>query len=59
MKGETSTMSSDVKGPSLVESLQEIVRQATEPWAEWEIEMIHDVPQDAIDYMSGEPVRCL
>jgi hypothetical protein len=43
--------------PSLVERLQEIVRQHAEPWAEWEIEMTHDVPQDAITYMQGEPTQ--
>ena len=43
--------------PSLVEFLQEIVRQHTGPWVEWEIEMTHDVPQDAITYMQGEPTR--
>lgn len=41
--------------PSLVQELQEMVRQATEPWDEWEIEMAHDIPQDAIAYMKGEP----
>jgi hypothetical protein len=43
--------------PSLVERLQAIVRQHTEPWVEWVIELTHDVSQDAITFLRGEPTR--
>ena len=60
---QTVPMSSDIKSSSpeqhstasLVQELQAWVRRHEEPWDEWEIEMAHDVPQEAIAYMAGEP----